>query len=242
MTNEISSESVSDPTQSSLAQDEHVIPQSKANKLVGNAREEGRQAGYKNGYKQAIDDFQKSQPVSNDRGSFNTENMHGASESNIAKIVSEEIQKSHSKIQEQAAAFQAQQEHQKTINELAGKINDAAKNIPDFADTLSEVRNFADAPALLHYANRVDNAGEVLYELAKHPGKAVQVISAIQAGTSTIAEKLIRDLSKSIKDNNQASGDKLPDEPLSQLRPSNIGIGKAHSDTGSLVNKFRGKY
>lgn len=242
MTNEISSDVVSEPAQSSLAHDEPVIPQSKANKLVGNAREEGRQSGYKNGYKQAFDDLQKSQPVGSDSVNVRNENINKPVEENIKKIVSDAIQESQAKLHEQARQFQAQQEHQKTISELAGKINDAAKRIPDFAETLSQVGNFAEAPALLHYANRVDNSGDVLYELAKYPHKAGQIISVIQAGTPTIAEKLIRDLSKSIKDNNQASGDRLPDEPLSQLRPSNIGIGKAQSDTGSLVNKFKGKY
>lgn len=239
MTNEINSEGLTNSDAVSHAEtSEKFVPQSKVNELI----KEKIQSAKEKGYRQALEDFQKS----SDSVSVGNNSAHsrsaGVDEGSIKKIVSEALQDNQAKMQEQIRAQQAQQVHQQTVSELAGKINDAAKKIPDYADTLSQVGNFAEAPAILHYANKVDNAGEVLYELAKYPHKAAQIISLINAGTPTIAESLLRNLSKSIKDNNQSSGDKLPDEPLSQLRPSNIGIGKAQSDASNLASKFKGKY
>lgn len=216
---------------------ERMVPQSKVNELI----KEKIQTAKEKGYKQALEDFQKSTQSVSSNGDYSHKST-SIDEGNIKKIVSEALLDNQTKLQEQMRAQQAQHAHQQVISELAGKINDASKNLPDYAETLSQVGNFAEAPAVLHYANKVENAGEVLYELAKHPHKAVQIISAINAGTPTIAESLIRSLSKSIKDNNQSTGDKLPDEPLSQLKPSNIGIGKAPTDTASLVKSFKGKY
>lgn len=220
-------------------QSEKLIPQSKVNQLIGEAKRNAAQKGYK----QAISELQQSNLGSNDTRDDTVNVNHSTGNvSDIRKIIAEELQANQKQIQDQIRTEQAHQHHQKVITELASKINVAAEKTPDYAETLSQVNNFSETPLVLHYANMVDNAGEVLYELAKNPNKAVQIISAIQSGSPSIAKSLVNSLSKSIKNNQQASSDKIPDEPLSQLKPSNLGIGKAPSDASDLVRKYKGRY
>jgi hypothetical protein len=99
-------------------------------------------------------------------------------------------------------------------------------------------------PYHVQLANKVDNTREVMVELMKNPTKigAIQNLIDIdlRAGRHpTLAMAEITRLSESIKANQKGAKYQSPNEPLSQLRPSNAGAG----NNGPLsVADYKRKY
>ncbi|NIV16247.1 MAG: hypothetical protein GWN62_34825, partial [Aliifodinibius sp.] len=56
------------------------------------------------------------------------------------------------------------------LSELTAKVTDAQGRYNDYDDVTSKV-DFSQIPEILEYANHADNAGDVLYDLAKNPAK-----------------------------------------------------------------------
>ena len=168
--------------------------------------------------------------------------QNSGNKEDIRKIIADEFSTQQERLREEAAKFQAQQAYQQTANEVTQKVNEASKRIPDYAETMAQVGHFSEAPGIVMLANSVDNTGDVLYELAKNPMKLGSILSALQANTPTIARSQIVSLSKSIKQNQEASGDKIPDEPLSQPKPTNFGVGKASVSASDFAKQYRGRY
>jgi hypothetical protein len=233
MTNEISTE-IPVVNAPQVNQEEKLLPQSQVNKLIADAKAKAAQTAYNKGLVEAQ---QNQQDVSHSQ----TVNP-GVKPEDIKKFVADAFEENSNKMQQQAQQYQAQQAWQQTANEVAKKVDEAAKRIPDYAEVLATVGNFQEATGIIALANVVDNTGDVLYELAKNPSKAGGIVSALTAGTPTIAKAQIIALSKSIKANQEANGDKIPDEPPSQLRPTNIGIGKAPVTASDFAKQFKGRY
>ena len=83
---------------------------------------------------------------------------------------------------------------------------------------------------MLQLANMVENTAEVMFELASNPSKigAIQNLIDIdlRAGRQPkLAFAEMKRLSESISTNQKGSKFQSPNEPLSQLRPSNAGTG-----------------
>ena len=83
----------------------------------------------------------------------------------------------------------------------------------------------------------VDNSHDVLYELGKDRIKMANLETLAHMSPNDAIIQAQR-LSQSIKDNEVASKIKTPNEPLSQIRPSNTG-----TDNGAMsVKDYRAKY
>ena len=85
-------------------------------------------------------------------------------------------------------------------------------------------------PYHVQLANMVDNTAEVMYELAKNPSKIGAIQTLIEIDTKAgrhpkLALAEMKRLSESIKVNSKGSKYQPPNEPLSQMRPSNAGTG-----------------
>lgn len=228
MSTELPNEGMASQEGVSQASQEKLIPQSQVNRIV----QEAKLSSETKGYNKAMSEFQNQQPqnVSQQHNAFNPED--------IRKAVAEELGKHTTQLNENAVKFQQQQQLEKSVKELTTKVAEAEKRIPDYAATLSQVGNFAETPGILHLANEVDNAGDVLYELAKNPHKIGSLLSV----PPSIARSQIMALSNSIKTNQQADAGRVPDEPLRQINPTNLGVGKAPSTASDFAKQFRGQY
>lgn len=189
---------------------ENLLPQHQVNALVGGAR----QNGYDKGYKEGLNAAQPSQTQS-----------VGVDQDTARKIAEETFARQHQEFQQKLIAQQQTQQAEQTLQQLTQKITEAkASHLPDF-DQVVDFKNFVPAPEVLHYANGVDNSADVIYDLAKNPGKVAQIVALNRTGMTGMAQQAIRQLSDSIKQNQNATQQAKSPEPLNQIKPSNIGLG-----------------
>lgn len=87
-------------------------------------------------------------------------------------------------------------------------------------------------------ADHIDNSHDVLYEMGKDRFKMSQLEQLAYMSPKDAIVQAQR-LSQSLKDNEAAGKVRMPNEPLSQMRPSNTG-----TDTGAAmsVTDLRRKY
>lgn len=105
---------------------------------------------------------------------------------------------------------------------------------PDFAD-LYEAMNIEAHPNLIIWANSMDNTAQIIKDLANNPAKYSHILNLVNSHAPKLAEMELQKLSKSIKANIEAQKQPKAPEPLSQIKPSNIGAG----DGSFEVSDFR---
>lgn len=220
------------------------IPQHEVNALIGGAKAKAKQQGFQEGYMQAKNElmpqqqsFQPSQPVSNvptQPQSGGMGGMPGLNAEDARKIAAEEFAKREQELQKQYTDNYNRQQGEKTASELSDKFALAKSRIPDF-DNVVKPEDFSAIPDILHLANSVDNAGDVMYDIVKRP----EMIGILRNMPHTFAQRKIKDLSDSIKQNQLASAQPQSGEPLSQLKPSTNGVGA--TKTG-YSGRYKGMY
>jgi len=199
---------------------EKLVPQSKVNELYSQ--------GFHKGYQKAL----------NERSQYSTaqSEVNGMSVEDVNKLVNDQLKTHLDAIHQEALKKQQEAEGTRILHELGAKIDADRKEIPDFEDVTKQV-DFSKHPVVLHYANLTDNAGHVLYDLAKNPIKIAQ----LEQASPDIAALEIKRLSDSIKMNKNAANTKLPPSPNSSLRPSNIGINKGPVTAGQFRDAYKGR-
>lgn len=189
---------------------EKLVPQSEVNRLVGGAKKEQYDKGYNDAYQKAKAEM----PVPT-----------------VAPVVDDALIEK--KITELVA--KKQQEQTKAANELAfaqlrsevgEKVSEAAQRIPDYNQVIADA-GLADGNsqingAITYYGNMVDNSGDVFYELGKSVSKLASLTALITSGNEVAAKNYIREISAAIK-SNKNSDFKVPNSPLSTIKPSAIG-------------------
>jgi hypothetical protein len=156
----------------------------------------------------------------------------------VSKLIGDEFSK-HKAEYERTQLEQAQRvEGERQLRMLKTKVDAAAAKHPDY-DEVTKQHNWEQMPEVLHYANTVDNAGDVLYDLAKNPSK----IATIRGLPPASAALEIKKLSDSIKQNETASIDatKPPPVPGSQLKPSNLASDKQPSTASEYAARYKGR-
>ena len=125
----------------------------------------------------------------------------------------------------------------KTVDTFWNKVQPGKEKYTDFDEVTSgiEYARFPNVVQLL--AEYVDNADDVLYDLGKNRIKMANLESLSYMSPKDAIVEAQR-LSKSLKENAEATRTKLPNDPLSKMRPANTG-----TDTGAMsVKDFRSKY
>lgn len=183
-----------------------------------------KQKAFERGYQQALAEAQQKQMPAAAQPS-------GLPEDEISKKVADEFQKQQQLFQQQQM-MAMQQEHQKRmLDQLIPKVNDAKTRYADFDDVTKNF-DFSKIPDVLHYANATDNAGDVLYDLAKNPAKIGNILILGQIDPRLAALEVTK-LSNSIRQNQSAVSQPSPSEPLSQVKPSNVGTGDGKPKTAA---------
>ena len=135
--------------------------------------------------------------------------MDAMSEDKIRQLIQDESQR-------QANLAMAQ----KIADEFTQKMKAGEAKYPDFSEAVSDL-NLPQVPHIVHWANGLDNTSDVMYDLAKNPAKFANVMMLSQTAPH-LAQREMKRLSDSIKKNEEAKAQKLPDEPLSQMKHSPV--------------------
>lgn len=165
------------------------------------------------------------------------QNSGQSSDEQLRRIASEEIQRSRDEWLSEARNRAETEAAQRVVQNFWNKIGTGKEKYQDFEQITGDIEyaRFPNVVQLL--ADHVDNAGDIMYELGKDRVK-MAAIEQLASMSPKDAITHMQKLSKSIKDNEAAGKVRMPNEPLSQLRPSNTG-----TDNGALsVKDLRRKY
>lgn len=233
MTDSIESAGLQEPTPTVAPQpQEQVVPQHRVNELISDALERGK----KKGYAAAQSEFQGAQQQQPQQQSqFNPQDL-------VKQAVSEAVLEI-KKAAEADAMQRKQNEHvERVVNSLSSSIQEAKGRISDFDQVLQNSSvNFGDYPELLEAIESSGQAGDVLYELAKNPGKVGMLMGLSRSPAAMKAEA--KRIADSIKANQvSANNTKLPNEPLSQFKPNNSGIDKRPTSASDWAAYYKGRY
>lgn len=207
------------------AQDERMLPQSKVNELIGQRVKEASEKAAA----RAVEEYRRqaeaqsqpnTQPYNSNARQFSEEDMERKANEVLSKRISE--------FERQAQENAQMAEANRIVDAYKQKIAAGASKYEDFDKVTRNIdmRDFPNFVALL--ADHVDNASDILYDLAQRPSKMDELERLCERKPQYAISEIGR-LSESIKANDLAAQVKQSKTPLSQQRPSNTG-----TDSGSL--------
>ena len=199
MTTETSTEPVApamaapvDATTVAQSPAEKMIPQSMVNEIVGSARQKAYSKGSEESKKELDDYFaqKKTEMDAELKASFEQLSKGKSSPKSETPVQSapdikaliQETIASENKTRDDAHLRSQQENYVRSqFHELAGKMEATKEKYSDFDEVTTKIDLIKEAPELLVYANGLENAGDVVYNLAKNPGK----IGALKIGRAS---------------------------------------------------------
>ena len=225
----VSSESYSAPVK-----EERTFRQEEVNRIVGKAKSEAVES-YR---RKQVEQPEYVQQKYGDSPQPNPNYANPAnSEDHIRKLAAEEAQRHIEGIRKDALQQSQNEAAQRTVNNFYNKISVGKEKYEDFEKVTGDIEyaNFPNVVQLL--ADHLDNSDDVLYELGKNRMNMNNLeMLANRSPRDAIVEA--KRLAQSIKDRDVGKQKRLPNEPLSQMRPSNQGVGSGPM----TVTDFRAKY
>jgi len=209
---------------------EKLFKQSDVNEIVGAAKHEAVER-YKRQNELSSSTAQIHQTLSNQAPPVS----HSADE-NIRKLAAEEAQRLRDEWIRDAQEQACQQEAHKLVTEFNTKLAAGKTKYNDFDKVISKIdlRKVSD---IVQVTNLVDNTADVMYEIMNDLSKLAKIRQLFAIEPQAAYDEVLK-ISQSIKDNEAAGKVKLPNKPLSQLKPTNTG-----TDNGALtVSDYRRKW
>lgn len=211
---------------------EKLLKQSDVNNLVGSAK----QKGFEKGYQQAAAEMAQRQSTQQ-----NVQQPPVNPTSDIETKIAQGVQKHLDKARQDAIDGERLHAANQMVARVIPKLEEAKGRYSDFDDVINKVDYANKAPSAVWLADAVDNSGDVLYDLAKNPIKLAN-IEALNKINPSLALSEVKKLSDSIKQNQVAASKPTPPEPLSRVKPSNIGVdGGGVKDAAYYRNLHKGK-
>lgn len=212
---------------STPAPQSRTFTQSEVDDIVGRVRSETREREH-NKYAQSQANYTPQQPTSQ---------APGYSPDDIQKMVAEAAENKHNQWLEETQKYAQQQEAEKIAQNFYQKLQTGKEKYSDFDQKLQGM-NFGAMPSTVQLAANMENTADIMYELNEHPEKIANIEQLAQINPS-LAVKAMQQLSESIKTNQEAKQYQQPNEPLSQMKPSNQGM----DNKGALtVADYKRKY
>lgn len=211
---------------------ERLVPQSEVNKLVGGVKHEA----FERGRKEALAELQKQRSLSTDTYSQGSPQPSGISSDEIQRLIDQRFQAQQQQLEQQQQQIAAQQ----FVQQFDAKLANGKSKYQDFdAVVVPLIKDLANnnSMGVFQLAHMVDNTDDVMYELGNNPGKVAE-LSVLAITAPTIAKTYVENLSKSIKQNQQAKLVKQPNAPLGQIRPSITGTDSGN-EASMQVKDFR---
>lgn len=179
---------------------ETMVPASKVNEIVksrmADAHEKGR--------RQAMEELRNQAPAMD--------------ESHIQEMVAREAQKAFEAAESKRLETARMQDAHRVAQEFIGKLQMGKSKYDDFDNLVGDI-DFGQIPQVVQLANMVDNTADVMVELAKNPSKIAD-LTTLSVISPQLAMKQMQLLSQSIKVNESAPLQKVPEAPLAQLSPT----------------------
>lgn len=216
--------------------DERTFKQSEVNDIV-------RKAKYG-----AVEDFKRlqseqpsyAQQKHGDNSHARERDSQAASmpESEVRRLAAEETQRLRDQWVQEARSKSEADHAQKIVQNFMNKIAPGREKYQDFDKMTGDIEyaRFGNVVQLL--ADYVDNSHDVLYELGKDRFKLAQLEQLAYMSPKDAVVQAQR-LSQSIKDNEASGKIRVPNEPLSQMRPSNTGTDNGVMSVKDLRNKYK---
>lgn len=217
--NEVTQESPTEVVKEPVVQ-EKMIPQSQVNKIA--AREA----------RQAAERTRNEMQAEYERQRVSQEVQTPPSQMGGIPQISPEQMEQH--IMAAAHRMSAKMTADKMAADFESKIKAEIESDPDFGDVYDSL-NISQHPELVIWMNGMDNAGKVVKDLANNPTKFANVLMLAKNGMGNLAQKALKDLSDSIKVNQEAQAQPKVKEPLDQLSPSNIGTGNGEMSVSDFM-------
>ncbi len=202
---------------------ERLFTQSELNEIVGRAKHEAVESHKRQQTQQAPQQQSYAQQQS-------TNSFKSLSEDDVKRLTGEELGRQREEWERQSLERQQADAAQRIVSAYKEKIAAGKDKYQDFEAVTNNVdmRYYPNVVQLL--AEHVDNASDILYDLAKNRIKLYQLESTCQHNPQDAIYE-IRRLSDSIKANEESSRMKTSNSPLSQQRPSNTG-----TDSGAALS------
>ncbi len=224
---------------------EKLLPQTEVNNLVGAAK----QRGYEKGRKDLMQEMQTQQtqsqpaaqpvPATQAQANFQPQPI-AQNPDDIRRIAQEEIARQHQAAMQAYMQSQQNAEGQRIYNELNSKFSDAKAKDPTSVDFQQVLQDFHQNPEILRWANSVDNVADVIKNLQENPGK-IGTLASLKNMPENYGVSAIKQISDSLKQNQSAEQSPKAPEPLSQIRPSNVGVGNGNGSENYSA-QFKGLY
>lgn len=158
-------------------------------------------------------------------------------ENEIRRMAAEEVQRARDQWAQEAHTKSQTEQAQRTVQNFFNKISAGKEKFADFEQVVGDINLKAFPNVVQMLGDYVDNSDEVLYELGKNRLNIAMLENLADKSPQDALLHMQR-MAKSIKENAAASKTRVPNDPLSQLRPSNTG-----TDNGVMsVKDFRMKY
>lgn len=200
----------------STSYDERTFRQDEVNDIVGRAKHEAVER-----YKRAQD--QSISPAPSDE--------------RLRQLIADEAKRQIDSVRKEALSQSQSEAAQRTVNNFFTKIQAGKEKYQDFDKVTGDIdlAKFPNVVQLL--AEYLDNSHDVFFDLAKDRIKLAN-LEFLAERSPNDAIRAARELAQSLKDNEQAAKIKVPNEPLSSLRPATAG-----TDSGAMtVSDYRKKY
>lgn len=221
--NNAQSPRVADNSVDSSPANEKLLKQSEVNEIVGKVKKEAYEKARKEAYESFV-----SIPQSN-AGNVNI--PEGGDINPTRDAIRAEI----ARIQNESLAKQNEAWAQQTASQIISKIEAAKSKYPDIESVIDKL-NLPENISIVHFANNLDNTSEVLYELGKNPAKYANVLALHKTAPKAAADAMF-ELSKTIKQNEEAKAKPPAAKPDSQLNHSNLGIDSGASPSIPAISK-----
>jgi len=220
------------------------IPQDDFNNMAAAIKKKYYAKGQRDAQKQyEVPQSQAPQPqhqqyVDNSGMGSNDQAQYQQNPNDVAAVVQNEIVKMLEMAERDNNVRHANQKAETVAQQLQSKMVDASKRYPDYKNVLSNVGMFTDTPQILDLANGVDNAGDVLYHLAKSPNKIGNIL-ALSQNSPKLAAMAIKELSGQIHANKTAASQPSAPSPVDPIRPSRVGTADGKPTISDYKREFR---
>lgn len=199
-----------------MATEEKLVPQSHVNKLILRSREDAAQRARA----QAEAEFQAKMEAMSQQSQQQQQRNE-----NVSREVDADAM--YQQVQERFNAEMQQRQLEKEMSQVAQNylsgVQKGRESYEDFDDVTADFDPTA-FPQLTYLLAGMDNAGDVVYELAKNPSKLVTLDMLAQRSPKQAQAEMAK-LARSITDNRQAQQDASQqgvNAPLDRMQPSRV--------------------
>lgn len=189
---------------------QQTFSQKMVDKIVGTRVKEA----YERAKQDAMNEYQASQAATSSMGG-----MPGVSQEQIRTLIQQEAYR----MSNEAMANQI-------ASNFTAKMSQGEAKYTDFKEKVDAL-NLSSHPQLVMWTEKLDNAADVMYDIANNPTKVAHILMLANGGFPDLAQKELQKLSSSIKTNEDAKKVPSVNEPLGQLKPSTIGTGDGSRST-----------